>query len=193
MNYYFSHFPWNPKNEATGLKKSEETNIAVFILGWIQLRYTGEGGRNIGSSMLLPGPKPGGDVCHAGRYRRGAEERGSLLPSVALCLALGIQAFHYEVFLDTLCLPLFYCSVASGNEGALWEATCQAPAEGSTSPTNALGLRAPSPHIAICNVYLLTSLLIYVLSLRPEGIIRSPRLIGISMGQRVSLSSYMAE
>ena len=69
----------------------------------------------------------------------------------------------------------------------------RAPAEGSTSPTSAPGLCAPSPHVAICNVYLLTSLLIYVLSLRPEGIVRSPRLIGISTGQRVSLSGYMAE
>jgi len=32
-------------------------------------------------------------------------EGGSLLPSVALCLALGTQAFRDEVFLDTLCLP----------------------------------------------------------------------------------------
>lgn len=159
MNYYFSRFPWKPKNHATGLEKFEEISVAVLILGWIQLRHAGEGGRSVGSSVLLLGPEPGGDTCHAGRYRRGAEEIGSLLPSIALCLVLCIQAFCYEVFLDTLCPPLFYCSVASGNEGALWGVSRRAPAEGSTSPISAPGLRAPSPHVAICNVYLLTSLL----------------------------------
>lgn len=113
INYYFSNFFWKEKNEATGFKKSEEMSTALFLLGWVQ-SYAGEGRRNVGSSMLLPGSEPGEDVCRAERHRRGTEERGSLLPAVGLCLALAFQAYCYEVFLDSLCLPLSYCSVASG-------------------------------------------------------------------------------
>jgi len=39
MNCYFNDFSPKPKNEATGMKKSEEISVSVFILGWIQLQY----------------------------------------------------------------------------------------------------------------------------------------------------------
>lgn len=78
---------------------------------------------------------------------------------------------------------------------------------GKDFPASAPGLFASSPpHMAICKMHLLTSLLIFVLSLnsgvywvalslnlRPEGLIRSPCLIGFSVGQRVSIHSCMAE
>lgn len=45
------------------------------------------------------------EACHAETFQRRAEERVLLLPSTALCLTLGIQAFPCGVFLGTLCLP----------------------------------------------------------------------------------------
>lgn len=191
MNYYFSRFPWKPKNDATGLKKSEEINVAVWILGWIQLRHAGEGGRNVGSSVLPLGPEPGGDSCHAGTYRWGAEEMGSLLPSSALCLALGIQAFcDMRSFLIPCAHP---CSTAQ------WLLEMRVPF--GEWPAEPLRREAPAPSVPRGSAHPALTLLFatcicllvsYVLSLRPEGIVRSPRLIGISMGQRVSLSSYVA-
>lgn len=75
---------------------------------------------------------------------------------------------------------------------------------GNHSPTSAPGLFASSPHMAICNMYLLTSLLIFVLSLnsrvywvvlslnlRPGGLIRSSCLIGISVGQPESVTPQL--
>lgn len=103
--------------------------------------------------------------------------RGDGVPASLQCSVPGARhpgLLRYEVFLDTLRPPLFYCSGASGNEGALWGVTRRAPAEGSTSPIGAPGLRAPSPHIAICNVCLLTSLLCIEFKARRDRYITSP-------------------
>lgn len=115
----------------------------------------------------------------------GEEQRrgGPCFPPLPYAWRLASRPFAMRSFLIPCASP---CPVASGKEGALWGVTRRTPVEGSTSPTNAPGLHALSPHMAICHVYLLTSLLIYVLSLRPEGIVRSPRLIGISTGQSVT-------
>lgn len=153
FNYYFSNFFSKVKNEATGFKKSEEISTALFIWGWIQW-YAGEGRRNVGSSMLLPASvfwawrrcvpcweapeRNRGEGVSASRHCPGAWPSGLLLWGLSW-------------------LPVLPCFTAQWLLGALWGAS----AEGSTSSTSAQGLGAPSAHITICNVYSLTSLLIY--------------------------------
>lgn len=112
---------------------------------------------------------------------------------VPLCLVLGswcLASGPSAMSLSQYSLPPSV-SLLSGfrNEGAFWGVPCQAPAEGSPSPAGASGLCVPSPHTATGNVCLPC----YVLSLRTEGIVRSPCLIGKGRGQRVALSSYVAE
>lgn len=48
--------------------------------------------------MLLPGPKPGEGVCMLGGIGEEQNTGGPPLPSIALCLALGVLAFRYEAF-----------------------------------------------------------------------------------------------
>lgn len=191
MNYYFSHFPQKAKNEATGLSNLKVFSNGVFILGCIQLWYAEEDRKNAGSSVFLPGPAPGGGVpCwDLSEESRGKGSSASLHCSVPDTWHPGVSLWSLSWYPVP---PLFNCLVASGNDGALWGVTHRAPCEGKHHPTSVPGLCTPGAHTAICNVYLLASLLINVLRLRPKGTIGSLHLIGISMGQRMSLSGYMA-
>lgn len=163
----------------------------MLILHWIDPWYTGEARRERWPAPSQDRPVP----WWGGRE----EQRGSP------CLPLLLCAWS---FASLPCTRSSFCAFSCFTSQWLLELSAPCGSWGGNDfPASAPGLFASSPpHMAICKMYLLTSLLIFVLSLnsgvywvvlslnlRPEGLIRSPCLIGISMGQRVLLHNCMAE
>lgn len=134
-------------------------------------------------------PRARTDVCLGGSVREG--QGGSLPPLAAPHPGLALRAPSVPTPVLLLCGSWSWmCSLAPGRELL----PCQCPRAICIQPAH-----------GYLHMYLLT-LLIFVLSLnsgvywvvsnlnlRPEGLIRSPCLICISRGQRVSLHTCMAE
>lgn len=134
------------------------------------------------------------DVCLGGRVRE--EQRGS--PCLPLLLCAGCLHPGLSLGTPSVPTPVLFLS-------GFWNWVCPlGPGDRMTSPPVPLCYLHPvlTWLFARCICLLVNfciefKLRVYwivlSLNLRPEGLIRSPCLIGISMGQRVSLHSCMAE
>lgn len=134
----FYPFPLKAKDWSTRLKKTWRNeccsvhfgldSAAIHRRGWKKCREQRAPAWSWARRRLVP--------CWyvSERSRR---EGGPCFPLLLCVWCLASRPFAMKAFLIPGASPLFYCSVAFGDDGGLWGVSRRAPVEGSTSPTGA--------------------------------------------------------